>query len=106
MHSTTVIEHLDVLEDCFTGLSSCPIDFAAYQFFLERCKEAFCHCVVVAVAFGTHALSDSIAPQTPSKCSACVLAASITVEYEPGFGMTQVHSCVNRVAHQCARHAV
>lgn len=66
MHSSAVVEHLDVLEDGRPSVSSSAINVATNQFLLECGKEALSRSVVAAIAFGTHALFHSIAPQTPS----------------------------------------
>ena len=83
MHPSSVVEDLDVLEDGCSSVSSSAIDVTTNQFLLECGKEALSYSVVVAIAFGTHALFHSIAPQTASERTTGVLAASVAVEYEP-----------------------
>ena len=55
MPPLSIVEQLDIAEDCLPGVAPCSEHASAGQFVLHRVEETLRHSVVMAFAFATHA---------------------------------------------------
>src|SRR6185312_6005009 len=82
-----IVKALDVIEHIGFRLISCAVCGSRRALGLQRGKEAFHGGVVPAVAGATHATSKALVRQESLERLAGVLAASIRVMMQHGFGL-------------------
>src|SRR6266850_2022124 len=102
MQALAVIEDLDVFEDCSLRLLSGVEGTEVHEFILQRTEEALGTGVVVAVAFGGHALMQSMGFEQLRIGTDDVLAASISVMNQTGLRSPAAQRHRERIEHEFA----
>jgi len=77
-----IVPHLDELEQGPLGVAVCGESLDTEQLVLERREEALGHSVVVAVALGTHALTEPVVCEFRPVTATRILAAPIRVQHQ------------------------
>ena len=85
MSSAAIVIAFDVVEDFCTHRLTVSEIKVAQPFNLERMKEAFGRCIVVAAASSPHALLDILVYAEVAEFLAGILAATVGMEYDARF---------------------
>jgi hypothetical protein len=79
MTTLPIIKHLDPFEDVLACFISREIATMMHEFDFQRVKEAFDHCIVLAVALAAHRAVDTVRGQQPLIISGRVLDSTVRV---------------------------
>jgi len=84
----SIVINFDVVEENLFCLGNILKPVVMNELGLYRVKEGFCHCIVPAISFPTHALNESFPLQEFPEIRTGILDASVSMNHQPLTGMT------------------
>ena len=104
MTPDTILKHLDVFKDHLPDLFTGGKAVVMQTFRFERAKEALHWRIVPAVSFSTHRGLHAVASLQCAVGAAAILAATVRVVHQPGFGFLAPIRRAQSIRHQRFSH--